>query len=87
MMNVLLQVNAAPVNFYCKDRRETYQLSRLRHGDSIEAMQCIQYGSPEIYQERRSNLLRPPSVGGLSALKPHYGYTKIQIPGTEDTDT
>eukprot|EP00057_Strongylocentrotus_purpuratus_P034544 XP_795650.4 PREDICTED: DNA helicase INO80 [Strongylocentrotus purpuratus] len=80
LFNTIPKVNAAPVNFYCKDRRETYQLSRLRHGDSIEAMQCVKYGSPEIYQERRSNLLRPPAVGGLCALKPHYGYTKIQIP-------
>nr|XP_054758604.1 chromatin-remodeling ATPase INO80-like [Lytechinus pictus] len=80
LFNTIPKVYAAPPNFYCNDRHVACQLSRLRHGDSLEAMQCIKYGSPEIYQERRSNLLRPPPVGGLSALKPHYGWSKIQIP-------
>lgn len=74
------KVLVGPVKLYCTDHQVFRKLLELRKGDSEEAMQCVEYGSPEIYQDRRANLLKPPAVGGLGAIKPFHGWSKIQIP-------
>ncbi|XP_072164308.1 chromatin-remodeling ATPase INO80-like [Diadema setosum] len=77
------KVSAAPVKFHCNDRQASYRLHRLWRGDSPVALQCAKYGSAEIQQQRQSNLLRPPPPGGLAAVKPQCGWSKIWIPDRE----
>lgn len=51
---------------------------------SVQALRMMLYGSPDTTSAKlkhQSQLFYPPPLGGISAIRPQNGWSKIFIPG------
>ncbi|XP_022083274.1 DNA helicase INO80-like isoform X2 [Acanthaster planci] len=74
------KVLAPPLGHYCSHRQAEYDHRREELGGSLDAWLCALHGSPDCYQDVQRGLLFPLPRAGLSAVRPHHGWSKIQIP-------
>ena len=71
------------MDFYCNDRSAEYERKALKEGGSLEAKQCLLYGTPELAAGwlKRCFQFFPEHPGGLMGVRPQNGWSFIRIPG------
>ncbi|GBO26396.1 DNA helicase INO80 [Araneus ventricosus] len=84
LTNLSTKVIAEPLSLYVSDRSGDWWISRVKNCGSIQALRTILYGSPEMTSARlKQSLFHPQPVGGISAVRPPNGWSKIVIPDKE----
>ncbi|KAF8774352.1 Chromatin-remodeling ATPase INO80 like protein [Argiope bruennichi] len=84
LTNLSTKVIAEPLSLYVSDRSGDWWISRVKNCGSVQALRTVLYGSPEMTSARlKQSLFHPQPVGGISAVHPPNGWSKIVIPGKE----
>lgn len=79
-----MQVIAEPPNVYSPDRSADWWITRNKLCGSIQGLRMLLYGSPDTTSARlkhQSLMFSPPPFGGINAIQPQNGWSRIVIPG------
>lgn len=71
---------------YSSDRSAEYWVTRTRNCGSVQGLRTMLYGKPDITPVRlkhQAQLFYPPPLGGINAVRPQNGWSKIVIPGIQ----
>ncbi|CAL1282320.1 unnamed protein product [Larinioides sclopetarius] len=84
LTNLSTKIIAEPLSLYVSDRSGDWWVSRVKNCGSIQALRTVLYGSPEMTSARlKQSLYHPQPAGGISAVRPLNGWSKIVIPAKE----
>ena len=80
LANYSLKVYSPPIEVYCSDRSAAYQYKRRVFGTG-DLLTLYKSG---LQEDIEGHFLSPPRFGGLDALMPLNGWSRVRVPGITD---
>ncbi|GIY61515.1 chromatin-remodeling ATPase INO80 [Caerostris darwini] len=84
LINLSTKVICEPLTVYSSDRSADWWLTRTKNCGSVQALRTVLYGSLEMTPIKlKQAVFHPQPLGGINALRPINGWSKIVIPEKE----